>query len=77
MKLLVLCFIIAAILGIVGGLTRVVITACIWFVLGLIVQSVFGPAIVAMASAIGITIPLESIPMLTAIIGVIHGFILN
>lgn len=77
MQILVLCFVIAAILGLFAGLTRVVITASIWFVLGIVIQSLFGSAIVGFFAAMGITVPFESIPALTAVIGVIHGFISN
>ena len=67
--------VLAAIIGIISGLTRIVVTAAIWFVLGLFIQVCFGPVIVGFAAALGITIPLESIPALTAVIGVIHGFL--
>lgn len=77
MELLIICFVIAAILGIIGGLTRIVVTACVWFVIGLVIQAVFGSVIVSFAAAIGVTIPLESIPAMTAVIGVIHGILLN
>lgn len=65
--------VLAAIIGIISGLTRIVVTAAIWFVLGLFIQVCFGPIIVGFAATLGITVPLESIPALTAVIGVIHG----
>lgn len=38
--------VLAAIIGIISGLTRIVVTAAIWFVLGLFIQVCFGPVIV-------------------------------
>lgn len=75
MAILYAIIVIAAIVGLIAGLTRVVVTAAIWFVIGLLIQAVFGPAIVSFFAAFGIIVPLGSIPAMTAVIGVIHGFL--
>lgn len=73
-SIIIIVLILAAVIGIAAGLSKAVISGCVWFVGGLVVQALFGGIIVSLASAIGISLAASSIPVVFAIIGVVVSF---
>lgn len=66
---------IAAVIGIMAGLSKAVISGCVWFVIGLVIKSLFGAAIVSFTGSLGISLDPSTIPAIFAIIGIIASFV--
>lgn len=73
-SIIIIVLFIAAAIGIAAGLSKAVISGCVWFVIGLVVQALFGGLIVSLAAAVGITMAASSIPVIFALVGVVVSF---
>lgn len=73
-SIIIIVLLIAAAIGIAAGLSKAVISGCVWFVIGLVVQALFGGLIVSLAAAVGITMAASSIPVIFALVGVVVSF---
>lgn len=75
LKVIFVILIIGAILGLVAGMTRLVIAGCVWFVIGLGVMHFFGAAIVGFFAAFGLVVSASVIPLVFAAIGIVYSLI--
>lgn len=73
-SIIIIVLLIAAAIGIAAGLSKAVISGCVWFVIGLVVQALFGGLIVSLAAAVGIAMAASSIPVIFALVGVVVSF---
>lgn len=75
LKVIFVILIIGAILGLVAGMTRLVIAGCVWFVIGLGVMHFFGAAIVVFLATLGLVVSASVIPLVFAAIGIVYSLI--
>lgn len=75
LKVIFVILIIGAILGLVAGMTRLVIAGCVWFVIGLGVMHFFGAAIVGLLATLGLVVSASVIPLVFAAIGIVYSLI--
>lgn len=75
LKVIFMILIIGAILGLVAGMTRLVIAGCVWFVIGLGVMHFFGTAIVGFLSTFGLVVSASVIPLVFAAIGIVYSLV--
>ena len=75
LKVIFVILIIGAILGLVAGMTRLVIAGCVWFVIGLGVMQFFGAAIVGFLATLGLVVSASVIPLVFAAIGIVYRLI--
>lgn len=75
LKVIFVILIIGAILGLVAGMTRLVIAGCVWFVIGLGVMYFFGAAIVGFLATLGLVVSASVIPLVFAAIGIVYSLI--
>lgn len=75
LKVIFVILIIGAILGLVAGMTRLVIAGCVWFVIGLGVMHFFGAAIVGFFATLGLVVSASVIPLVFAAIGIVYSLI--
>lgn len=75
LKVIFVILIIGAILGLVAGMTRLVIAGCVWFVIGLGVMHFFGATIVGFLATLGLVVSASVIPLVFAAIGIVYSLI--